>query len=126
MATKIETARALLGKWRDCGLKVGDAISVRDFDKCRRADAEARGAFSELVGILDKELSLELKQEILDGVELWAGNVEAMPDWLAETKDELESVKSRLSVRRKLGGVYASKAAQASDRSGLRLKIKAR
>ena len=129
MPEKTEKLKDLLRSWAACGEKVRDAIVVRDFETCQRADSEARRLFGSMVAIIDSEEGLEsiseLTTEVLGIVELWRRNVESMPDWLKETGREIESVRTRLSTRRKLGGAYDI-ASATGRRSGIRLKVKAR
>lgn len=129
MSAANERLEDILRRWRGGGLNVEAAIAVRDYDKCRRAESEAKAAFADLVELLEEDGALDVlkarRADVLECVELWRRNVEAMPGWLEETKSELDDVRRRMSARRKIGGVYGGNALD-SRRSGIRVKIKAR
>jgi hypothetical protein len=123
-----KTLKDLLLGWRACGLSVERAIQERDFNACRKADSLGKRLFAELADLLDEpEGVAELiacKDDLQAGAALWRSNIEAMPDWLAETGKELDSVRSRMTKRNKLSGAY--ELFKRSSGPGARLKIKAR
>lgn len=117
--------RELLEEWTACAAAMEAAAKAKDFDLMSKKFREGRSFFQRLGRLVraDKD-SLKGERQALDaGVKRWQEVVSLLPGWMSETKQELESVRKRRTVKSKLSSAYER---SASKKTGVKLYVKAR
>jgi len=127
MASPLQDLKELLLEWDSHALLVSKAIESRDFEAYSQANIEGRKCFermARIIAAMDKADLRLCRAEIDQCVSSWQRNIEAMPEWMKETKDELQRVGKQLSVQRKLGKAYSDSSKPSRQGRNLMLKIK--
>ena len=119
-----EKMSGVLEAWDLCAKTLSSSIENRDRALFMSASEEGRRCFEVVSEIVSSAKSPELepyKARIEKIASHWLGAVRGVPEWLADTEIELESVRARREIRRKLGGAYSAKS---GSRKELRLSVK--
>jgi len=126
MPSPVQELKELLLEWDGHAHVISKAIESRDFDLYSKTNIEGRKCFERMarvIAVMEKaDLGL-CRAEIDQCVASWQRNIDAMPEWMKETKDELQRVGKQISVQRKLGKAYSDSSKPKQGRN-LMLKIK--